>query len=173
MERLISSEIVTKGKAFTFRIDEVELASGRRTKRYIVEHPGAVAIIPVLPDGRIVLVRQYRHATGRMLLEIPAGTLEVGETPEECAKRELIEETSYEAGSMEELKRFYTAPGYSSEMIHVFVAKGLRSVKGEMEEDESIRTEIYKLDDVMRMISDNSIEDGKTICGMLAFAISR
>ena len=169
MERLIGSEIVTRGKAFTFRVDEVELANGRRTKRYIVEHPGAVAIIPILPDGGIVLVRQYRHATGKMLLEIPAGTVEMGETSEECARRELIEETSYEAESMEELKRFYTAPGYSSEMIHVFIAKGLRSVRGEMEEDESIRTEIYKLDEVMKMIRDNIIEDGKTICGMLDF----
>lgn len=173
MEKLISSEIITKGKAFTFRVDEVEFANDRRTRRYIVEHPGAVAIIPILPDGQIVLVKQYRHATGKMLLEIPAGTIEMGEAPEECARRELIEETSYEAESLEELTRFYTAPGYSSEIIHVFVARGLRRVKGEMEEDESIKAEIYKLDDVLKMVCDNSIEDGKTICGILSFTISK
>ena len=95
MERTISSRRLHEGRHFSFLRDEVELPNGLKTYRDIVRHPGAVAIVPVLPDGRIVLVRQYRYAAGKPLLEIPAGTLEKGEDPLECARRELIEETGY------------------------------------------------------------------------------
>ncbi len=99
MERTISSRLLHKGKHMTFKTDEVELPGGRRTARDIVEHPGAVAIVPILDDGRVALVRQYRYAVGKELLEIPAGTLEEGEAPDTCARRELREETGYTAGS--------------------------------------------------------------------------
>ncbi len=126
LEKALKSKTVWRGRFFAFRSDEVELPDGKVTVRDIVEHPGAVAIIPILSDGRILLVRQYRYAVGKELLEIPAGTMEAGESPQECAKRELSEETGYEAERIMELTRFYTAPGYSSELIHIFVARGLK-----------------------------------------------
>jgi ADP-ribose pyrophosphatase len=126
-----------------------------------------VAIIPILSDGRILLVRQYRYAVGKELLEIPAGTIEAGESPQECAVRELSEETGYEAERMKELTRFYTAPGYSSELINIFVAEGLKSGSRNLEEDEEIKVEAFKPDEILNMISRHVIEDGKTICGIL------
>ncbi len=170
MEKTLSSNTLHRGRHFDFLQDEVELPDGRRTKRDVVRHPGAVAMIPVLPDGRIVLVRQYRYAAGKILLEIPAGTLEPGEDPFECAARELREETGFEAGEIEALLSCYMAPGYSSEVIHFFVAKKLREVGAELEPDESIENEVLKLEQVMERIKYNTIEDAKTIIGVLTFA---
>lgn len=169
MERTLSSRIIHEGRNFSFRTDEVELPNGRRTMRDIVEHPGAVAIIPVLPDGRVALVRQYRYAVQRELLEIPAGTLEKGEPALDCARRELAEETGYEAGRMERLMVCYVAPGYSSELIQFYVATELRSVGMGAEPDETITLESLGLDEVLAMIEENAIEDAKTIAGILAY----
>jgi len=166
MERTISSRLIHEGRNFRFLQDEVELPSGLRTHRDIVRHPGAVAIVPVLPDGRIVLVRQYRYAAGKPLLEIPAGTLEEGEDPLECARRELREETGYEASELMALLRCYMAPGYSDEVIHFFEARGLRSVGMSPEEDESIEVEVYEIGEISRMVEENIIEDAKTIIGI-------
>ncbi|MBS7631177.1 NUDIX hydrolase [Candidatus Bathyarchaeota archaeon] len=167
MEKALKSKTVWRGRFLAFKSDEVELPDGRVTVRDIVEHPGAVAIIPILSDGRILLVRQYRYAVDKELLEIPAGTMERGESPKECAARELSEETGYEAERMEELTRFYTAPGYSSELIYLFMAEGLKPCPRSLEEDEEIRVEAFELDQVLEMISRHIIEDGKTICGVL------
>jgi len=167
LEKTLNPKTVWRGRFFAFKSDEVELPDGRVTVRDIVEHPGAVAIIPILSDGRILLVRQYRYAVGKELLEIPAGTIEAGESPQECAVRELSEETGYEAERMKELTRFYTAPGYSSELIHIFVAEGLKSGSRNLEEDEEIKVEAFKPDEILNMISRHVIEDGKTICGIL------
>ena len=169
MERTLSSKLLHEGRNFRFKTDEVELPGGRRTVRDIVEHPGAVAIIPVLPDGRVVLVRQYRYAVRRELLEIPAGTLEAGEPALDCARRELAEETGYEAGRMERLMGCYVAPGYSSELIQFYVATELRWVGMASEPDESITVERLGLDEVLAMIEGNAIEDAKTIAGVLAY----
>ncbi len=169
MERTIHSRLLRKGKSFSFRTDEVELPSGRMAVRDVVDHPGAVAIIPLLEDGRLVLVRQYRYAAGKVLLEIPAGTLDPGEDPLDCAVRELREETGYAASSWEGLLSCYMAPGYSSELIHFYVAEGLAMVGGNPEEDEEISTEILSFDEALRMIEENSIEDAKTIIGVLAY----
>jgi len=176
-----------RGRHFDFLQDEVELPGGRRTKRDVVRHPGAVAMVPVLPDGRIVLVRQYRYAAGKTLLEIPAGTLEPGEDPLECATRELREETGFEAGEMEGLLSCFMAPGYSSEVIHFFVARelrevgaeleihffvarDLREVGAELEPDEAIENEALELGEILERIRDNTIEDAKTIVGILSFS---
>jgi len=166
MERTVSSRLIHEGRRFDFLQDEVELPSGLRTRREIVRHPGAVAIVPVLPDGRIVLVRQYRYAAGKPLLEIPAGTLEEGEDPVECARRELIEETGYEASDLKEILSCYMAPGYSDEVIHFYEAHGLREVGASPEEDESIEVEVSELGQIVRMIEENVIEDAKTIIGI-------
>lgn len=168
MERTVSSEVLHQGRSFSFKRDEVQLPNGRRTFRDIVDHPGAVAIVPVLPDGRVALVRQYRYAVRKSLLELPAGTLERGESPLDCARRELREETGYEPGAIEKLLSFYTAPGYSSEMIYIFVARDLRLVGAEAESDESITVEPLELEEVLRLVDENIIEDAKTICGILA-----
>lgn len=167
LEKTVRSRQLHRGRHFSFYQDEVELPSGRRTVRDIVRHPGAVAVLPVLPDGRIVLVRQYRYAAGRTLLEIPAGTLEQGESPLDCAQRELREETGYVARYIKSLMSCYMAPGYSSEVIHFFVAEGLYEVGAKSELDETI--EIVKLERrrIIEMIEENSIEDAKTIVGIL------
>jgi len=169
LERTLSSKTLYEGRHFSFKTDEVELSNGRRTIRDIVVHPGAVAVIPVLPDGRIVLVRQYRYAVKTDLLELPAGTLEKGEKPLDCALRELREETGYEANSMERLMICYVAPGYSSELIHFYVASGLRKTKSGMELDEEITVERIEFEQVLNMIKENTIVDAKTAAGMLTY----
>ena len=166
MERTVNSRLIHEGRHFSFLQDEVELPSGLRTHRDIVRHPGAVAIVPFLPDGKIVLVRQYRYAVGKPLLEIPAGTLEEGEDPVECAMRELKEETGYEASELKALLSCYMAPGYSDEIIHFYEARGLREGDMSPEEDESIEVEISELGEILRLIEENVIEDAKTIIGI-------
>ena len=168
MEKTLSSRLLHEGRNFDFLVDEVELPNGHVTQRDIVRHPGAVAIVPILGDGRVALIRQYRYATGKTLLEIPAGTLERGEPPLECAARELREETGYEAEELEPLLSCFMAPGYSDEVIHFFVARGLRDVGDDPEIDEEITLELHSLEMVRRMIDENVIEDAKTIVGILS-----
>jgi len=168
MEKTISSRLLHEGRHFSFLVDDVELPNGHVTRRDIVRHPGAVAIVPILGDGRVVLVRQYRYAAGRELLEIPAGTLEKGEPPFECAARELREETGYEAKELKPLTSCFMAPGYSDEVIHFFAARGLNEVGADTEPDEDISVVPLDLAEVRRMIRENVIEDAKTIVGILS-----
>jgi ADP-ribose pyrophosphatase len=170
LEKTITSRLLHEGRHFSFLRDEVELPDGRRTYRDVVRHPGAVAIVPILPDGRIVLVRQYRYAAEKALLEIPAGTLEPGEEPLECALRELREETGFEAGEIEGLLSCFMAPGYSSEVIHFFAARDLKEVGAEQEPDEAIENEALELGEILEQIRDNAIEDAKTIVGILTLS---
>ena len=167
MEKTISSRLLHEGRHFGFHVDEVELPGGRRTKRDVVRHPGAVAIVPLLADGRVILIRQYRYAAGKMLLEIPAGTLELGEAVEDCVKRELREETGYEAREIRRFLSCFMAPGYSSEMIHFYIARDLGEVGGVPEPDEEINVEVLELKKVRELIAENVIEDAKTIIGIL------
>jgi ADP-ribose pyrophosphatase len=169
MEKTLSSRLLHEGRNFNFLVDQVELPNGHVTQRDIVRHPGAVAIVPLLDDGRVALIRQYRYAPGKMLLEIPAGTLEKGEPPLDCAVRELREETGYEAKEIEPLLSCYMVPGYSDEVLHFFVARGLKEVGDDPEIDEDIVLEIHSLEEVRRMIEENVIEDAKTIVGILSF----
>ena len=169
MEKTLSSRLLHEGKSFSFKTDQVELPNGRTTTRDIVDHPGAVAIVPLLDDSKIVLIRQFRYAAGKELLEIPAGTLEKGEKPDDCAVRELKEETGYEANSMRRLLSCYMAPGYSNEVIHLYVATGLEKGEKETEEDEEIAVEAVGFDETLRMIEENEIEDAKTIVGVLSY----
>ncbi len=169
MEKTITTRLLHQGRSLSFRTDEIELPNGKKTTRDIVDHPGAVAIVPVLDDGRIVLVRQYRYATGKDLLEIPAGTLEKGEAPDTCARRELKEETGYTAGSMKKILSMYMAPGYSNEVIHLYLARELKAGELGTEEDESITLEPYGPDELLGMMEKNVIEDAKTIAGVLSY----
>ena len=173
MEKKLSSRLLHEGRNFDFLVDDVELPNGHVTQRDIVRHPGAVAIVPTLGDGRVALIRQFRYATGKTLLEIPAGTLEQGEPPLECAARELREETGYEAKELEPLLSCFMAPGYSDEVIHFFVARGLSVVGDDPEIDEAITLELHSLEEVRRMIEENVIEDAKTIVGILSLKTQR
>jgi len=165
-ERVVSSEYSFIGRLIKVRVDEVILPNGGRVRREMAIHRGAVALVAV-EGGKVLLERQYRHAARKVLWEIPAGTLEEGENPEECARRELREETGYVAESMEELSRFYTAPGYSTEVIHLFLATRLRREKASLEEDESIEIRLLPLREALDMVRSNEVEDAKTIIGLL------
>jgi len=169
MEKTLTSRLLHQGRHFNFKTDEIQLPSGKTTTRDIVDHPGAVAIVPILDDGRIVLVRQYRYTAGKELLEIPAGTLEKGEAPDTCARRELEEETGYTAGSMKRILAMYMAPGYSNEVIHLYFATDLRAGESRAEEDENISLEAYGPDELLEKVEKNAIEDAKTIAGILSY----
>ena len=167
-ERVLHSERVFDGRLLRLRVDRVALPSGRETTREVVEHPGAVAIVPVRDDGQVVLVRQYRHAVGEVLLEIPAGTLDQpGEAPEAAAARELEEETGYRAAHFERLADFYPAPGFADEHMTLYLATGLtEGARGPME-DEEITGELLPLDEVPARLARGEVRDAKTFIGLL------
>ena len=167
-ERVLRSDRVFDGRLLKVRVDRVALAGGRETTREVVEHPGAVAIVPLLDDGRVVLVRQYRHAVGRALLEIPAGTLDQqGESPEAAAARELEEETGYRAAEFERLAAFYPAPGFATEHMTLYLATGLTEGAQGLMEDEEITTELVALDEVPARLARGDLSDAKTLVGLL------
>lgn len=167
-ETRIASETVFDGRLVRVRVDRVELPSGRIGTREVVEHPGAVAILPVLDDGRLVLVRQFRYAVGRMLLEVPAGTREPGEDPRETAIRELREEVGLEADAVEPLVRFFISPGWCNEELIAYRATGLRDVGAAPEQDEDLEIVRVEVDEVPALIGSGEIGDAKTITAILA-----
>ncbi len=155
--------ILFRGPFFQLRLHRVKHPGGEEKERIILEHPGAAAAVALLPGERLLLVRQYRAAAGRETLEIPAGKLEPGETPEESIRRELAEETGYRAARLFRLRSFYPSLGISDEVIHVFRAEGLTPV-GEPSGDETgLETIILPLDEVREKIEAGEILDGKTI----------
>jgi 8-oxo-dGTP pyrophosphatase MutT (NUDIX family) len=166
-ERTLGSSHPWRGHVVRVRVDEVERADGRRTTRDVVEHPGAVAILAW--DGRrLAMVRQWRHAVGSELLELPAGTLEPDEPPAVTAHRELAEETGLAAGSWTEGPRFYTAPGFCNELMHLYLATELSDAGAEHghDEDEDLTVEWLDLADALAAIHDGRIMDAKTIAGV-------
>ena len=168
VERTVESKRVYEGRVVSLRVDTVQLPDGRLTTREVVEHKGAVAVVPVLDGGRLVLIRQYRQATGRVLLEIPAGGLEPGESPADCARRELMEEIGYYPEELTEMFYSYLAPGYSSEKLHTFLAQGLvRRTEGNKDSDEFLEIVTVPLQDAIDMIRNGEIADAKSICGIL------
>ncbi|MCS6924137.1 MAG: NUDIX hydrolase [Fimbriimonadales bacterium] len=166
-EELIESHVIYRGRVVTLRIDTVRLPSGRTTRREIVEHRGAVAIVPLLNAETVLLIRQYRQAVGETLLEIPAGTLEPDEPPDLCARRELEEETGYTARQMRRLFSQYLAPGYSQEVLHVYLAEDLAPTAQQLDEDELVELVPTPLREVETMILQGQIKDSKTIAGLL------
>ena len=150
------------------RIDRLRYASGHERTAEVVEHPGGVTVVAFDRDDRLLLVRQCRHPAGRELLELPAGTLEPGEAPETCAERELQEETGYRPGRLERLGGFYTAPGFCSEYLHVFLASDLEESRLEGDE-ESIELEAVPLEEALRMVEAGEIEDAKTVGALLLY----
>jgi ADP-ribose pyrophosphatase len=148
------------------RVDRVLFDDGIEATREVVEHRGASVIIPLLEDKRVLLVRQYRYAIGKELLEIPAGTCDEGESPEDCAKRELQEETGFTCDDLEKVLECYVAPGYSTEKIHFFLAKRLRRTQQDPDEDERISVEPVSIPEALAKIRNGEICDGKSICAL-------
>ncbi len=166
-EELIESQTLYRGRVVTLRIDTVRLPSGRTARREIVEHRGAVAIVPMLDEETVLLIRQYRQAVGEELLEIPAGTLEPDEPPDSCARRELEEETGYQARQMRKLFSQYLAPGYSQEVLHVYLAEDLVPTRTQLDEDELVELVPTPISQIAEMILQGTIKDSKTIAGLL------
>lgn len=166
-EKVIETRRVYGGRVINLRVDTIEIANGLVTQRDIVEHRGAVAMVPMLDRDTVVLVRQYRSAAGKSLLEIPAGSLNAGEDPDTCAHRELAEEINYAAASMLKLYATYQAPGYSTEVIHSYLATGLTPVDGKGDEDEFIDIITMPLQEAIDLIGAGEIRDAKTVAGLL------
>ena len=177
-ERLVSSEVLKRGRILDFRIDTIETADGHRSTRDIAGHPGGVCVVAIDPDDRVLLVRQWRHAIGGPLLEIPAGTLDRNddgsiEKHAGAAARELEEETGSRAGSWRYLGGFYTAPGFTSELMHLYLATNLTSAhEGGLTPDEDERLELRPIpfDDAVAMAERGEIPDAKSIVGLLRVA---
>jgi len=164
---ILSSRLVYSGTHVQVREDRVVEPAGRECTREIVVHPGAVCVVARPTPDEVILVRQYRHAVGRDLLEIPAGTLRKGEDPRECALRELEEEAGYRAGTMTERARFWTTPGFTTEFMVLYEATDLTRTQPAPEDDEAIEVEIVARAVALDMIDDGRIQDAKSILGLL------
>jgi len=157
------SETLFRGEAFSFAVEDITLPNGVHTRIALVRHPGSTGIVPVDEDGRVVMIRQYRHPVGEYLLEIPAGTTDQGENPLACARRELEEETGLVAGEFIEIANVHILPSYSDECIHVYLARNFTRTRQNLDSDEIIEIERYTMDDLMQMIDDGEITDALTI----------
>jgi len=173
----ISGERAFTGKLFNVDVDQIinphssgELAPAQLVRREVVRHPGAVAIIPCLPGAKIVLIRQYRYPIDTWLWEIPAGLLEQNETPDDCAARELTEETGYKARNLNLLATLHSSPGFSDEVLYLFFADNLKLGKPKPDPEESIEVKIFSILEVLEMISRGEITDSKTVNGILLVA---
>ena len=171
---VLSSETVYSGRILTLSVETVRLPNGRTVPLEIVRHPGAAAVVPIDDQGRVILVRQYRHATRSWLLEVPAGKLDVpGESPEDCGRREVEEETGFRAGEMTPLGWIWVTPGYSDEKIWLFLGRDLTPVAPSLQPDEVITVEPLPLADAVRRAVSGEIVDAKSVCALLrAAAIS-
>ena len=165
-EETLSSERIYQGRVVSLRIDTVDYGNGKSGRREIVEHAPVVIIAPLDGAGRLLLVRQYRKPVEDSLLELPAGGIDPGESPEEAVHRELIEETGYRAGRVQSLGAFYSAPGYCTELMHLFVATELQAGDAQPEDDEAIEVVPVSLDEARRLIRAGEIRDSKSIAGI-------
>jgi ADP-ribose pyrophosphatase len=165
--KIISQQVVFDGRLIKVRVDRIVEPAGKEATREIVMYPGAVCIVARPTSDRVILIRQYRHATGGELLEIPAGGLHPGEDPRQAAIRELEEETGYRATEMVERARFWTTPGFTTEFMYLFEASGLRKTQTNPDDDEVIEVDLVSRDEALRMIDDGRIQDAKSILGLL------
>jgi len=157
---------VYRGRVVELTVDRVRLQSGNVCELELVHHPGAAAVVPLDAEGRVVLVRQYRHATGGFLLEVPAGTLDPGESPESCALREVEEEAGQRAGRLEPLGWIWTTPGFTNERIWLYLATDLTPARQALEPDELLSVERLPLDRAVELALGGGIEDAKSICAL-------
>lgn len=166
-EKLLDSKYAYQGRRINLRIDSIELPSGRKTTREIVEHSDCVAIVAVDATENVILVRQHRSAADQDLLEIPAGRVEPGESPLVCAHRELREEIGYLAGKVDALGGFYASPGYSTEHLYLYLATELEPVPEAPDADEIMDVVRVPIDSIPGMITSGEIRDAKTLVGLL------
>jgi ADP-ribose pyrophosphatase len=164
-EKTVKTEPIFQGRVISLQVDTVELPNGKTSTRELIKHPGAVAVIALTGDNKLVMVEQYRKALERTLIEIPAGKLEPGEEPEKTAIRELEEETGYTCEKMEHVISFYTSPGFADEIVHVYLAKKLRKLdtKKELDEDEFVELLEVTLEEAEQLIEGRRIYDAKTV----------
>lgn len=166
-------EEIYQGRVVNLAIEEVKLPNGATTRLEVMNHPGAAAAVPLFSDGTIAILRQYRHAVGGWLWEIPAGKLDVpGEDPLACAQRELAEEAGLAAGRWDKLGSIYTTPGFCDEIIHLYLARELREVEMEHEADEVIEVHRRPLPEVLEMIPREELQDTKTMNALQATALA-
>ena len=166
-EKRIDGEEKYKGVIVRVVLDRVELCDGKITRREVVEHPGGVCVLPVDENGLCYMVRQFRYPFGKMLLEAPAGKLEKGEDPLECGVRELSEETGLSAEEMIPMGSMCTSPGYSTERLYLYLARGLHRGESHPDEGEFLNVERYPLSELVEMVMRNEIDDGKTVAAIL------
>ena len=176
-ERVVASRVLHRGRYLTFRVDTVERPDGSRAERDICGHPGAVTILAIDAEDRVLMVRQFRLAAGGVLLELPAGTLEVGpdgsvEDPDGAARRELEEETGQRADDWRTIGRFWTAPGFATEEMRLYLARGLTRVRDRLGEDDDERLELERLpfDEALAMATAGEVHDAKTLVGLFWLA---
>ena len=167
--QILSSEMIYQGRVFGLRRDEVVEPSGVRATREVITHPGSVVVLPVLPDGGIVMIRQYRYATRQYLWELVAGRKEPEETPKEGAARELLEETGYRAKRFKVFLDVFPTPGFLEERMYLLLAEGLTAGEAQPEEDEKIEVRPFKLKELKQMIKSGRLKDAKSIAGILYY----
>jgi len=166
-EVLLTSEQIFRGKILRLVVDTVRLPDGREATREVIHHNGAVGLVPLTADGQVLLVRQWRHATRRAMLEIPAGAISHGETAEACAARELAEETGFVGRRLDELTVLYTAPGYVGEAITIYLARDLQPEEAVGDEDENLQVVPVGLDEALARCISGEICDGKSIAALM------
>lgn len=174
-EKTLKSDTLYRGKIISLQVDEVTLPNGKTSKRELIKHPGAVAVIPMKDDGKLIMVEQYRKALERAIVEIPAGKLEPGEEPARTARRELEEETGYQCQELNHLISFYTSPGFADEIVHVYVAKGLTKLESPLstDEDEFVKILEVTLEEAQQLIKEKRIYDAKTAYAVLHLQLER
>jgi len=164
--RLNHSETVYRGKVIDLTVDRITTASGMQAVREVVVHPGGAAVVPVFSNGDVLLVEQFRYPMRQSLLELPAGRIDPGETPEETAARELQEEVGFRAGRLEKLVAFYTTPGFCNELLHLFLARDLEPGRRAGDEDEELSVHRYSPGQLEKLIRSGRIVDAKTLIGL-------
>jgi ADP-ribose pyrophosphatase len=167
--KILKSKVLYQGKVFRLQRDTVIEPGGVRADRDIIVHPGSVVVLPIFEDGRVLLIRQYRHSVGEFLWELVAGRKEPNETPTVGARRELLEETGYTARRLRKLMHIIPTPGFVNEWMWIFAAEGLVEGTAQPEEDEKITPKIFTLKQIDRMIANGQLRDAKSICGLLYY----
>ena len=167
--RILTSKMVYEGKVFGIRRDVIVEPGGMQVTREVVTHPGSVVILPLLPDGRILMIRQYRHATRQFLWELVAGRIEQGEHPRKAAARELIEETGYRARRLTVFLDIFPSPGFLGERMYILLAEGLTRGEAHPEADEQITAKAYRPEELQEMIRRGKLRDAKSVAGLLYY----